>query len=656
MDGLTESIIEYIKRKETNYAIMIDGAWGSGKTYYWENVIRPEIERIDQDVKLIYITLYGINSIDEISKSIFLQTITEKSRLFSVILKSSIGKATPEVGKILLNGAALFGISVGEKKIDFTNLTTLKNTVICFDDLERANIEISEILGFINNFVEHDHIKTIILANEKEISEKISKVNYELKAIAAISLLDKSKKIEQKINKFTDNNEDKVSNSELIIDIINETFDRTNEYKRIKEKLVGKTLVYKPDYYSILSNIISQYKYNKAYFKLINTNKVLLIDVFYRSNTFNLRIFKYALNDFETIYTNVVKEFSSINNSIILTLMIFTIALSLEIKSGNMESKVFSSIETNNDYLSEIFGEIISHSDTKSPIVLFHNKYFNGKLDYTLFKFVVNYILTGIIDYKEMKKEMTLMLSSLDVREKPFERLFSNHYWEFSDNEFDLILKDTYAVAKNGEMHYALYFKGYLNFYYMDKENLLLPYMKDYSQTFTEGLELAAKGNYKPIKDLSVDLNYIKNTEEEKDKTLMQIKQRVIEINRSKIEDNLKVQIEQFFEMLDYDIGNFIRDVDEKYCTVPIFKLYDMKRLFSKLIKLHNRDLGTFINILRDRYKNINQYILSDLENLIILNELISEYKKGRPNTTLSNSIMNKLGKTIIEIVNTSKG
>ena len=30
------------------------------------------------------------------------------------------------------------------------------------------------ILGYINNFVEHDHIKTIIICNEKELSKKLT--------------------------------------------------------------------------------------------------------------------------------------------------------------------------------------------------------------------------------------------------------------------------------------------------------------------------------------------------------------------------------------------------------------------------------------------------------------------------------------------------
>lgn len=43
----TPSLIEkavkaYIKNPNTNYAIMIDGEWGCGKTYFFENSIKKK--------------------------------------------------------------------------------------------------------------------------------------------------------------------------------------------------------------------------------------------------------------------------------------------------------------------------------------------------------------------------------------------------------------------------------------------------------------------------------------------------------------------------------------------------------------------------------------------------------------------------------------
>lgn len=50
----------------------------------------------------------------------------------------------------------------------------------CFDDLERCNIPLSEVLGYINNFVEHKNSKVLILSDESKIpdSEDVNKSTY----------------------------------------------------------------------------------------------------------------------------------------------------------------------------------------------------------------------------------------------------------------------------------------------------------------------------------------------------------------------------------------------------------------------------------------------------------------------------------------------
>ena len=36
-EQILEIIEKYTNKKETNYAILLDGEWGSGKTYFWNN-------------------------------------------------------------------------------------------------------------------------------------------------------------------------------------------------------------------------------------------------------------------------------------------------------------------------------------------------------------------------------------------------------------------------------------------------------------------------------------------------------------------------------------------------------------------------------------------------------------------------------------------
>ena len=60
MEDLVESILDYVRSDYTDYAIMINGEWGSGKTYFWNNKIRKKIETMqlmEKDIQL-YICHY----------------------------------------------------------------------------------------------------------------------------------------------------------------------------------------------------------------------------------------------------------------------------------------------------------------------------------------------------------------------------------------------------------------------------------------------------------------------------------------------------------------------------------------------------------------------------------------------------------------------
>ena len=52
-----------------------------------------------------------------------------------------------------------------------SDIKKLKDAIISFDDLERCELEINQTLGIINNLVEHNEIKVILVANQNEIGK-----------------------------------------------------------------------------------------------------------------------------------------------------------------------------------------------------------------------------------------------------------------------------------------------------------------------------------------------------------------------------------------------------------------------------------------------------------------------------------------------------
>ena len=62
MEELVESILDYVRADYTDYAVMINGEWGSGKTYFWNNKVRNKIESMTLNRKIFYNNIYVIIS------------------------------------------------------------------------------------------------------------------------------------------------------------------------------------------------------------------------------------------------------------------------------------------------------------------------------------------------------------------------------------------------------------------------------------------------------------------------------------------------------------------------------------------------------------------------------------------------------------------
>lgn len=180
---LNEYIKRYLQEDRTHSAIMLTAPWGTGKSHYIQNSLIPFIDA-DEDKKCITVSLYGIKDLREISKSIYLEvrakSLTKKSE------KLSAGKL---IGKTIVKGiASFFNVDLSMKEEDLQNLydsIDLTGKLIILEDLERSHIDINEILGYVNNLVEQDGVKVLLVANEEEILKE-EKQKFESKAVENI--------------------------------------------------------------------------------------------------------------------------------------------------------------------------------------------------------------------------------------------------------------------------------------------------------------------------------------------------------------------------------------------------------------------------------------------------------------------------------------
>ena len=326
-DKIIEEIKKYINDSFYDYAVMIHGEWGRGKTYFVKNELMKEVEdhikkKNDEDSvkKIIYLSLYGMKSIDDISK----QMVCE-AYLKSLNDAEHIAKTAIKVSKILLPKVIdvinnKLGTNIDKDKISegICDFASLKNTLLIFDDLERCDCPINEVLGYINSFVEQDHLKVIIVANQNELGKNFYSKNLELKyLVAANPIIKINEKIEnekrlKELGLSIDNKsqECKDFNIDNIEHRANKLFGQDLIYKKIKEKLIGNTFYYEPDLKYIFDKIIDKSEMDinlKIYLKAQCNEFISFMKL---NGHCNIRTFQFFLSKINGLYEAIRKNVS----------------------------------------------------------------------------------------------------------------------------------------------------------------------------------------------------------------------------------------------------------------------------------------------------------------------------------------------------------
>ena len=563
MEDLVESILDYVRADYTDYAIMINGEWGSGKTYFWNNKVRNKIESLRLNGKqytTIYMSLYGISNLEDISKKIFIETTQLMDKNLKRYMYAHNQLTIPEYAKTGLDMANFFGVTKNGDRVDYEQFFTTDDKVLCFDDLERANVDVIDILGYINNFVEHDHIKTIIICNEKELSNKLKSSNLEMKTFIATYLLDKEGDLSKTDKPMV----------EKIRDKIEYVFDKANDYERIKEKLIGETFEYVPEFAYIIDGLLMRYSKDEDLIRFLKENSQLLVSTFNKSGTRNLRILKHALNDFKKIFDMVNKYYPNTNYKVLKTMLIFTIAISFEIKAGKITKNKFINIENNEEYKAILVSSRVLMDNRQFYIKEFDNNYYyNFKAEYRFFKFIEIYVRTRIFDMKVFKRDMEVIINTIDTDKLPgYKRLLTEEYWKISDEQFNGVIEEVIDDVKNGRIGLIDVVKLYVYFNYFSKRKLIDYDTKSIKNLFLNGMNISALTS-EYCDDAEEQLSQIGIGEITPD--MQDVFDHFENINRT-LKDKMYAQnAEELFKCIPMKMEMFYTKF-EKYMEIPIFK------------------------------------------------------------------------------------
>ena len=567
----------------------------------------------------IYMSLYGISNLEEISKKIFIETTQLMDKNLRKFMNANDQHTIPEYAKTGIDMANFFGVTQNGNKLDYGEFFSTDDKVLCFDDLERANVDVIDILGYINNFVEHDHIKTIIICNEKELATKLKSSNLEMKTFIATYLLDKQNELNKTDKPMVEKIQDKIEH----------VFDKANDYERIKEKLIGETFEYAPKFDYIINGILMRYENNPDLIRFLRENTGLIISTFNRSGTRNLRILKHALNDFKKIYEMVNKSYPNTNHRVMQTMLIFTIAVSFEIKAGKITKDKFVNIKDNEEYKSILVSSRILMDNRQFYIKEFDNNYYyNFKSEYRFFKFIEYYVRTRIFDMKIFKDNMETIRNTIDTENLPaYKKLLTEEYWKISDDQFDGVIEEVLTEIKEGKINLIDTVKLFAYFSYFSRKGLIKYDLKILKVLFLNGMNIA-----------SLNSKYCDNVEEELGKIAIEEVAEDMEdilkhfnmLNEQLNDKMYTEKAEDIIKCIPMKMEQFYEKFDKECMDIPIFKYYDPFQLFQRISCATNEDIVLIKEKLIDRADKYTKQIEPEMKNIKQLKQIIDDYLKGK--------------------------
>lgn len=309
MEHIVEKIINYLKSANTDGAFHVKGEWGSGKTYFFKEILSDKIkEQVDRTQ--VMISLFGMESVKEIPFRLLNAYVNKKSEQKGVI-SEDMNRGLDYLDMKYGIDRKLFGMNLHDEEEMIYNIIAKDEVYLCFDDVERFVTEdnVGEMMGTLNNLVENMGYKVIVISND----------HYWNKDVHAVSLF--------------------------------------------KEKVIGNTITFVPSVLEIYETVIDKYEDGafSTFMKRDDVEELFLPQKrprLYRKDFENIRNLKFAISNFYGIFNHYRDTFTELETIRSLKYYLaFIIGVSIEFKKDILKDEDSHGIEVDTDVFSINLGD-----------------------------------------------------------------------------------------------------------------------------------------------------------------------------------------------------------------------------------------------------------------------------------------------------------
>ena len=568
-------LISFLKKKNVDYSLMINGLWGCGKTYYVTRDLKDIAAQ--EKYKFVYQSLSGENDLLHFKRDILVKLLYDNKKGADNNFISNaldVAKYIPKIGQ------AVEGITklkdVGENKL--FEVMKWDNILLVIDDFERIGKGIchEDILGLVYETFISKNIHTIFVSDE----EKIINVAYRLQ----------------------------------------------------KEKAIRRTINYEPELSSQLTQIISQHYKDKKIHEYYKKCPQFLVDTLLKLKIKNLRTITFILDHCDDILEAIN---DNVNEDIFNSLMINVAILTNEIKNGKIG---ISDIESNKG-LNKITAYPFFYNldkkkeEEKTYAEKYYDKYNRGLgLNFIYVDSIFTFLLNGYLNKELFINEY----KSIFLHEVPEEKAIIGILASCREVE-ETVLEDAVSklikYLKEGKYHLTEIINYYTLLRFVDERKYIAKLKINYKKVFESAIKESSKNPDKLPTEYGGDFS--RNVyDESKTKEALYIEmskkiKRIVDANSNKLNsdkiNNLFTHIinddgEQWEIYRTYALSKLLRDIVET----------NNQNLFTKL---NNKGIYCWEAILRNdilKISNAGEYGYEQKEHLEIIKKEIRNYTTKR--------------------------
>ena len=170
MDRYLHPVMDFMRKPSCDYALLLNGKWGSGKTFFVTHELKEELEK--NGYRLIHTSLFGKITINQVNNESLWKLVSDSQlpeKILDEFSKQSEDSKASTLAAINVIGRTAANVLLKRK---FEKETERNKILFVFDDLERCKTEsLKDILGEIHSQYIENGCHVLFVADESKLME-----------------------------------------------------------------------------------------------------------------------------------------------------------------------------------------------------------------------------------------------------------------------------------------------------------------------------------------------------------------------------------------------------------------------------------------------------------------------------------------------------